>query len=328
MNWQRRRYLLMTLDPTHIGTGGYRLGRVDNAIVREPGTNLPKIPGTSLSGAVRSAAAMRINKTQCAGQGGHCAKFSECPICYTFGSARDGGASGAGAVSLSDARVVLFPVASWDGPVWLSTLETLNEFGFTGLPTSAPASNQVVLSNGLQAINNGFGLGWLMLDVATGQTVTLAAPTSWQSNELTHALSRTVIVHESIFAHLVNSGLEVRTSVAIEPDTGAAKDGALFTYEAIPRATFLSFDVTVDDYRRSFPKQNGAVTWQEVKDVVEDGLSLAEYLGIGGMGTRGFGRIRRLAVPIEAPTTSSANTTIATSSPASTEGGNGDGHSG
>ncbi len=331
MSWQRRRYLLMTLDPTHIGTGGYRLGRVDNAIVREPGTNLPKIPGTSLSGAVRSAAAMRINKTQCAGQGGHCANFKECPICYTFGSARDGGTSGAGAVSLSDARLVLFPVASWDGPVWLSTKETLQEFGFGGLPASATSSNQVVLSNGLQAVNNGFGLGWLMLEAAAGQSVTLTARTDWQCDELTHALSRTVIVHESVFAHLVNSGLEVRTSVAINPNTGAAEDKALFTYEAMPRATFLSFDATVDDYRRSFPRQNGAVNWQSVKDVVEAGLELAEYLGIGGMGTRGFGRIRKLAEPIEAAPGNEANAASAqsaTTSNTSAEGGDGDGHSG
>ncbi len=331
MSWQRRRYLLMTLDPTHIGTGGYRLGRVDNAIVREPGTNLPKIPGTSLSGAVRSAAAMRINKTQCAGQGGHCANFKECPICYAFGSARDGGASGAGAVSLSDARLALFPVASWDGPVWLSTLETLQEFGFGGLPDPAPSPNQVILSNGLQAVNNGFGLGWLMLEAAAGQTVTLTAPTSWQSDELTHALSRAVIIHESIFAHLVNSGLEVRTSVAINPNTGAAEDKALFTYEAMPRATFLSFDATVDDYRRSFPRQNGAVNWQSVKDVVEAGLELAEYLGIGGMGTRGFGRIRKLAAPIEAPPDNKANAASVqsvTTGDAPSEGGNGNGHSG
>lgn len=332
MNWQRRRYLLMTLDPVHIGTGGYRLGRVDNAIVREPGTNLPKVPGTSLSGAVRSAAAMRLpNKRGCAGQGGHCADFKTCPICYTFGSARDGGTSGAGTVSLSDAQLVFFPVASWDGPVWLTTKETLDELKFSGVSTP-PAPNQVVLSNGLRAVNNCFGLGWLMLEAPAGQAaVILTAPTSWQpSTELSHALARTVIVHESIFAHLVNSSLEVRTSVAIEPNTGAAKDGALFTYEAIPRATFLSFDVTVDDYRRSFPRQSGVVNWQDVKDVIEDGLGLAEYLGIGGMGTRGFGRIRRLAAPIETePTSSTSNLpdepgTLGTI----TEGGNGDGHSG
>ena len=37
-----------TLEPVHVGAGGYRLGRVDKTICREPGTNLPKIPGTSL----------------------------------------------------------------------------------------------------------------------------------------------------------------------------------------------------------------------------------------------------------------------------------------
>ena len=43
----------LALDPIHVGTGGMRLGRVDLSIVREPGTNIPKIPGTSLAGAAR-----------------------------------------------------------------------------------------------------------------------------------------------------------------------------------------------------------------------------------------------------------------------------------
>ena len=33
---EKRTYLLLTADPLHVGAGGYRLGRVDNAIVREP----------------------------------------------------------------------------------------------------------------------------------------------------------------------------------------------------------------------------------------------------------------------------------------------------
>ena len=49
----QQRYVLMCLDPLHVGTGGTRLGRVDMDIVREPGTRLPKIPGTSLGGAIR-----------------------------------------------------------------------------------------------------------------------------------------------------------------------------------------------------------------------------------------------------------------------------------
>src|SRR4030088_512522 len=84
------RFLFMTLDPVHIGAGGYRLGRVDMSITREPGTNLPKIPGTSLAGATRSYAAMRYGKPAAAGQ--H-KKFQgdrkSCPIIYTFGTATD-----------------------------------------------------------------------------------------------------------------------------------------------------------------------------------------------------------------------------------------------
>ena len=61
-NFSLNRCLFMTVDPVHIGTGGYRLGRVDAAIAREPGTKLPKIPGTSLHGAARHYAAYRYNK--------------------------------------------------------------------------------------------------------------------------------------------------------------------------------------------------------------------------------------------------------------------------
>jgi CRISPR-associated protein Cmr4 len=53
------RYYALALDPIHVGTGRMRLGRVDLSIVREPGTNLPKIPGTSLAGAARAYAAMQ-----------------------------------------------------------------------------------------------------------------------------------------------------------------------------------------------------------------------------------------------------------------------------
>ena len=78
-NFQTHRYLLQTIDPVHIGTGGMRLGRVDNSIVREPGTRLPKIPGTSLSGAIRHYAAYRYGKKRCAGQGQEQEGQPECP---------------------------------------------------------------------------------------------------------------------------------------------------------------------------------------------------------------------------------------------------------
>src|SRR5947209_16511305 len=88
--YTQQRYLFMTLDPVHIGAGGYRLGRVDMTIAREPGTNLPKIPGTSLAGAARSYAAMSYGKPSAAGKHGEFKGHRKiCPIIYTFGTAPD-----------------------------------------------------------------------------------------------------------------------------------------------------------------------------------------------------------------------------------------------
>src|SRR5208282_214039 len=59
----------------------------------------------------------------------------------------------------------------------------------------------------------------------------------------TNSFARSVLVPDELFGTLVNDNLEVRTLVSIDPETGAAEDGALFTYEAIPRSTLLWFDV-------------------------------------------------------------------------------------
>ncbi|MEW5705810.1 MAG: type III-B CRISPR module RAMP protein Cmr4 [Actinomycetota bacterium] len=317
MEIKKLTYLIMTLDPVHVGTGGYRLARVDNAIVREPGTNLPKIPGTSLHGSIQSAAALRYGNLKLAGQNKQ-GKPEENPIVYTFGSGEQGGFS-SGVVSIHDAHILLFPVASQDGPVWITTASILNNTGFSkpersseddkndkdkGSPVDAPSQMGMVrLASDLGHTDDIFAIGWLMMGVESkDESFKAPAGHGWdKQSELKEALSRTVIVHESLFSELVNSNLEVRTSVAIDPETGAAVDGALFTYEAIPRATFLTFDVVINDYRDlAFPSSNSE-NWKpkEPFEVVSEGLKLLEYLGVGGMGTRGFGRIKVIGDPLK-----------------------------
>jgi len=303
------RHFLLTLDPVHVGTGGNRLGRVDNSIVREPGTRLPKIPGTSLSGAVRQYAAYRYNKIKCAGQSDHCGK-ADCPICYTFGFVKGEGTgqSHSGVVSIGDARLLLFPVYTAQGPVWVTSPAALEEAGFQKHEVSPERAKW---SENFYAGNN-LNLGWLMVQNEDDQW---QAPDKLKELLPARVQNRIVMVSDKLFPYVVNSNLEVRTSVSIDPMTGAAKKGALFTYEAIPRAAVLYFDIIEDDYRNTFkqvdrpfvPEQNdrsgsdGAdapVPWQEPwtrpLDVVKAGLDWAEYLGVGGMGTRGFGRIRHL----------------------------------
>jgi CRISPR-associated protein Cmr4 len=312
MSFSTHRYLLMTVDPVHIGTGGMRLGRVDNSIVREPGTRLPKVPGTSLSGAFRQYAAYRYNKRPCAGQGGHCGRPT-CPICYTFGFVKGKGSdqqAHSGVVSIGDARLLLFPVYSMAGPVWVTSPSALADFGISGHSVADDRARWGGITE-----QKHLNLGWLMVEKESDLGLN-----GLPSEIPPQVHDRLVLISDKLFSQVVNSNLEVRTSVAINPETGAAEDKALFTYEAIPRAAFLWLDVVVDDFRGAFPvtekqckieerEEDGekrrvyidnageplSEKWQTCADVVAAGLEWAEHLGIGGMGTRGFGRIRKTA---------------------------------
>ena len=299
-------YLLMTLDPVHPGAGGYRLGRVDNSIAREPGTCLPKIPGSSLHGAARSYAAYLYETPEAAGQSQEkMGNPAQNPVCYTFGYIK-GKQVSSGVVNIFDAHLLLFPVHSMLGPVWVSTPRRLKEAGFSGLPEGAPAETTCWITFDHTGRLN---LGWLMFDSVA--KVQVQSPKVWKGSAWNTVAERLVLVSDDLFPHIVNSNLEVRTSVAINPETGAAEGGALYTYEAIPRAAFLTAEVVLDDYAQKFPadkcrqglteKQNPLPggKWEGPLDVVRSGLKMIEYLSVGGMGTRGFGRIKIVGKPVE-----------------------------
>jgi len=263
------RHMARCLDPVHIGAGGYQLGRVDMSIVREPATGIPKIPGTSLAGAVRAYAEMAKEED---------ASLPDLRI--VFG---DGGIEGRqGMLRFYDADVVLFPVISDQGTVWASTADRLNNWVY---PSSGikPATNddKVIILRGLPN-DKPVNLGWLLLE-----TDTTASPVTSEQSSL-QFVTRLVLVSDKLFHHLVNDNLEVRTSVRIDDTTGAAKSGQLFTYEAIPRGTVLGFEVAIDDRR------GNGIQVDDVNRLLEKAFHGLKLLGIGGMGTRGFGRIELL----------------------------------
>ncbi|MCS7025733.1 MAG: type III-B CRISPR module RAMP protein Cmr4 [Bryobacteraceae bacterium] len=288
----------MAVDPIHVGTGGGRLGRVDQSIVRDPVTRVPKIPGSSLAGVYRAYAAMAKQKyPDCAGQGqpnkqgkgGHCGK-PDCPICTVFGFARSAGGGFAGLAAFSDAQVLFFPVATREGPVWISCpgAMRLAEADIDELTDAA-----VYRSKGGQSLN----LGWLMLPVKQ-----FPQPNDGlkrlESTVPAYLSERIALVSDKLFSHIVNSNLEVRTSVSINPETGAAEEGALFTYEALPRSTVLLWEV-ISKNPTHFKVGDAAVSavkdMNDVSKVVEAAHSYLECLGVGGMGTRGMGRLRVLS---------------------------------
>ncbi|MBU4479243.1 MAG: type III-B CRISPR module RAMP protein Cmr4 [Candidatus Omnitrophica bacterium] len=307
------RFTGMALDPIHVGTGGCRLGRVDNTIVRDPVTQIPKIPGSSLAGVMRAYVAMaRENQNpnreidgkkkpyypDCAGQGGesgHCGQ-NDCLVCTVFGFAKSKDNEGgfAGLAGFSDMHVLLFPVASQMGPQWITCPMALRQLdnGIGDVPEPDALYHQ---ADG-QPIN----LGWLLLPVKAWDKFNYVIQKIKDSNLTELVIKNLGIVSDKLFTHIVNSNLEVRTSVAIDPATGAAKDRALFSYEALPRGTVLVWDVTCRNPKHF--KINGkdveaVKSPDDIKSIVTDANSYFEHLGIGGMGTRGMGRLRVLNSP-------------------------------
>jgi len=300
----------MALDPIHVGTGGTRLGRVDNTIVRDPVTRIPKIPGSSIAGVMRAYTAMAKGKyPNCAGlgqperdgAGGHCGK-TDCPVCTVFGFAKGIGSSGgfAGLAAFSDMHVLLFPVASQLGPQWITCPMALRQTSIAEFSELGDLPEQQVVYRKADgtAAQPSLNLGWLLLPVKTNWQPLSEIAQKIEALGPGYIISRLGVVSDKLFTHIVNSNLEVRTSVAIDPATGAAEEGALFTYEALPRGTVLFWEVTCRNPKH-FKINQGDVkavdSPEKVRDVVTDAHSYLEHLGIGGMGSRGMGRLRVLA---------------------------------
>ena len=303
--FEQYHYLAESLDPVHIGTGEFQLGRVDNTIVREPATRLPKIPGSSIAGVTRAYCAMHAEKYPgCAGKGtdngeGHCGE-PDCPVCTAFGFSKKSQGSFQGLAQFSDARLVLFPVTTAVGPVWITSSAALAGAGFESCGVS---ENE--LGDGFVSLGSDLPLqlnfGWLYLGQVNANTpvkaVVLKGPGGVALGGIRHvaaALDRVALVSDRLFAAIVNDQLEVRTSVSISPETGAAEDGALFTSEALPRACFLAFQITYwnpENFR--IPKeQKIAFRVADLQASVLKGLETIEFAGIGGVNTRGMGRMR------------------------------------
>ncbi|MBK3331982.1 hypothetical protein GWK41_02735 [Persephonella atlantica] len=349
-------YALAT-DPIHIGTGGYNIGRVDNTIVRDPITNIPKIPGSSLAGTWRYYVVLetlkdikdkqpdwqdiknengdtigeklenydwknlpssdiklsswkrfvgnQIMRIKCAGQDdtpdknsdseentGHC---GHCIVCKGFGfSKRD--ISWQGMLFFSDLNILFFPVFTYRGTKWITTSSRLKEIG---IEEEAPSENKIRTKQGDEGHLN---LGWLYLEVESRHTFCNEIKICNKQENISFTLTPedVIIVPENLFSHIVNSNLEVRTSVSIDPITGAAKEGALFTSEAIPRGTIFYGEIRIFDKKgfegleeklKPLPKD------KELEDALKDSKHFYETLGIGGMTTRGFGRLKIELIP-------------------------------
>ncbi len=313
MSWISKKFSAVALDPVHIGTGGERLGRVDLSVVREPITKVPKIPGTTLSGAMKFFLDLKlrdknIKQDICASTRGSNRQhdWDQCPVCFSFGytpqldkngsKTKINPQSAQGVLQFTDASLLAYPIPTITGPVWLTTKPRLKDILGLGDGIDAPGENWLMPEGSVvnPLTETRLNLGWVLLDKGGSDCPAASEITASGIDEKYG--KNFIVVAEWIFTYLINNNMEIRTSVVIDPETGAAAGQGLFTYEAVARGAIFGVEIIENDFMQGWQK----VDWNtgispkpgDTIDMISDyALDGIKSVGLGGMTTRGFGRL-------------------------------------
>jgi CRISPR-associated protein Cmr4 len=283
-----RIYWLHTLSPTHAGIGR-GVGYIDLPIDRDGVTNWPIIRGSGFKGVWRDWAVQQ-KKEQ---------------IDLAFGRAdQDGESANSGALIPTDAKLVCLPVRSFRGtfawatsPLCLQMLRrTLDLAGVTGLPelkftlsdaeAATPVETVLREGNHVYLEDLDFEAKKVPPEVGNwaefiGKSIFAGDP-AWQDQ----FKKRFLVLPDSAFDFLCETGTEVHTRVKIKDDTKTVDGSALWTEESLPAETILMGLIQCD---RVFGKNGEDITPQGLLDrFAKDPLNLQ----IGGKATVGRGQVR------------------------------------
>jgi len=241
---ETRLLFVHALSPLHPGTG-QGTGVIDLPIAREKSTGIPYLPGSSLKGVLRD-------------------RCSDEPIrTVLFGPDRIAANSeaAAGALQLTDQRLLLFPVRSIAGTfawvtspyIWHRFARDARDIGVS-IPT-LPVNAYPTFTNILTASETAL--------VATGQTVYLedldlqcttdvaakARVTEWGTwvagqlfpgEDTTFLTKRLAIVHDDVMTFLLTNATEVIARIKLQEDMKTVQQGGLWYEEALPSESILS----------------------------------------------------------------------------------------
>lgn len=289
---------LMAESPLHAGTGAH-LGAVDLPIQRERHTGYPIIQGSGVKGGLRAAA-----RAKWLGDRGDKDSTDASLLYAAFGPPMKNASEFAGALSCSDARVLLFPVRSpGNHYVWVTCPDLLGrlhrlsaEIHREKPPFTLPAFTSKVLVSSKDSLKDGKILLEDMLHEASHDPH-IEKLASWLAS---HALPQSsgyeffrnrlkghlVVLPDSEFQDVVMSSTEIVTRVKLDAETKTVADGALWTEEALPTDTLLFSAVAATPPRA--PEDNQP--WRSGSDVLKAvKANLPGSLQIGGDETVGRG---------------------------------------
>ncbi|SFM73727.1 type III-B CRISPR module RAMP protein Cmr4 [Thermodesulforhabdus norvegica] len=274
---EKKLCLLYALTPVHAGAG-QALRAVDLPIQRERHTGWPTVQASGIKGAMRDWCEKAWSR----------AGKSASLVDDVFGKAGEAGSSWAGAVTVTDARILLFPVRSGISPFVHVTapsvlkrlkddlailnvqtpeeVPTVEQDEFIPLAGEFSSSGSVILEGLVVKASNESDKGWR----------------KWFNTNLGEA-ENVMLVSDDIFGYLVRTATEVQAHIAIDDTTGTTKDGSLRYQEYLPADSVLYFLAFFSGVR----KDGGEKASDVARLVSEEGVTT--HLQIGGDFTLGKG---------------------------------------
>ncbi len=262
--------------PLHAGSG-QAVGAVDLPVQREKITNWPTIQASGLKGAFRSAYESAQGLDNIA----------------IFGS--DNSGDTAGAISIGDARILLFPVRSSIAPfVWVTCPAVLrklkrdggivgvnNEWGIPDVPDhqylGLKGAGGAIIFEDLKLDGAG------QLDSAILEGLKLLTPTD-DVYETAQLAAHLCLVSDSSFSILVETGTEVQARIQLNDETKTSEN--LWYQELVPSNTVFYTLISMADQRVSGERKTAESLMQSLKGTLKD------YIQIGGDETLGRGWTR------------------------------------
>ncbi|MBW2146273.1 MAG: type III-B CRISPR module RAMP protein Cmr4 [Deltaproteobacteria bacterium] len=290
--------VLYALSPLHAGSG-QAIGAVDLPIQRERHTAWPHVQASGVKGAFRDwfQRYYEANAAKCQDKELQAKELTE----KVFGKEETGEESGgqAGAISVSDARLLAFPVRSNVAPfVWVTCPEVLRRLKRD--LSLCPMDQEVPLCVPEGEDNYLAVIGDVKNDVVLEDLVVkpsekapdVAGKLKKVFEDLAPQVTRLLLISDQNFSFLVRTATEVQPHISIDIETGTAGDGSLRYQELLPSDSILYILVFFAKERTNGNKS----FWPEIiRDCVTQAIST--HIQMGGDMTlgRGLMEVRWLA---------------------------------
>lgn len=238
--------IMYAVTPCHAGSGS-ALGVVDLPIQREKHTNWPMIQASGVKGAFRANFDRFKNKISDAdkSQIKDFEKLSE----SVFGTDKGGSGSGyAGSCSISDAKILAYPMRSNVSPfVWITCPAVLKRLsrdleiaGKTGFDASAfskaiTGENDAVILCGKESIKDKN----ILLEDFEVTLKDTSIPEFDKIKDYFKDAERLLLVSDEVFKYGVTDCTQIMAQIKIEAETGTTKDGSLRYQEELPSDTIM-----------------------------------------------------------------------------------------